>query len=157
MKAGKEAEVENVKRAVADAAKDAVEADTELRVVEQERQGLLMALPNFLDSCVPDGEDEDANEVLYEWWPEQQASLGSAGRGGRHAVKESKWHDELAGNLAGGHASGSKPVYGAAMLSEEAASISGARFSVLQGDLARLERALLNFFVDLHVDQVTHA
>jgi seryl-tRNA synthetase len=149
MKSGQEDEAENVKRQVADAAKDADAADEELAAVERERQSLLMGLPNFLDSRVPDGKDESDNQVLYEWWPEQQGSVGSA-------RKEGKWHDELASSLYGGHATAdegpSKPT-GAAMLSEEATSISGARFSVLQGDLARMERALLNFFVDLHVDQ----
>lgn len=51
-----------------------------------------------------------------------------------------RWHDELASSLGG--------------LDVEAATrISGARFSVLKGDIARLERALVQYFLDFHISR----
>jgi len=48
------------------------------------------------------------------------------------------WHDEIARQLGG-------------LDSEAATSLSGTRFSVLVGPIARLERALINFFLDFHM------
>ena len=85
----------------------------------------LEALPNLLDAGVPDGADERANLVLAE-----------------HGAKPAfdfapKQHFEL------GEALG-------LMDFATAAKLSGARFVVLRGALARLERALGQFMLDLH-------
>jgi len=50
------------------------------------------------------------------------------------------WHDEVAAGLGG-------------LDTERAAKLSGARFAVLKGHVARLERALANFFLDMHVQE----
>ncbi|MGI4953743.1 MAG: serine--tRNA ligase [Janthinobacterium lividum] len=85
----------------------------------------LEVLPNALDADVPEGADEHANVVL---------KTGGTVRELGFAPKE---HFEL------GEALGQ-------MLFEPAARMSGARFTVLQGGLARLERALGQFMLDLH-------
>ena len=77
---------------------------------------------------VPDGPDERSNELVHEW--------------GTHRRKESTstafaWHDDIAYSLGG-------------LDLEAAARLAGARFSVLTGPLARLERALIQYFLDYH-------
>ncbi len=95
----------------------------ELEAAVRER---LEVLPNLLDADVPDGADEAANVVVKQ--------VGTP----RAADFEFKEHFELGEALGG-------------MLFEPAARMSGARFTILQGSLARLERALGQFMLDLHV------
>ncbi|PHR57736.1 MAG: serine--tRNA ligase [Robiginitomaculum sp.] len=91
-------------------------------------QDLLLALPNIMSDEVPDGADEAANVELR--------SVGSPVTLG-FAAKD---HTEL------GEALGLLDF-------EAAAKISGARFAFLKGDLARLERALANFMLDVQTGE----
>ena len=86
---------------------------------------ILETLPNVLDLDVPDGSDETANVVLSQHG--EPRDLGF----------QPKQHFEL------GEALGMMDF-------AAAAKIAGARFVVLRGPLARLERALGQFMVDLH-------
>ncbi|HUN43907.1 MAG TPA: serine--tRNA ligase [Acetobacteraceae bacterium] len=86
---------------------------------------ILESLPNILDLDVPDGPDESANVVLKQVG--EQRDLGFL----------PKQHFEL------GEAMG-------LMDFATAAKLAGARFVVLRGALARLERALGQFMLDLH-------
>ena len=106
--------------------RDEMEA-TEARAaaLEGEIKGELEILPNVLDPDVPDGADEGANIVL--------AQHGSP----RDLGFEPKQHFEL------GEALG-------LMDFAAASKLAGARFVVLRGALARLERALGQFMLDLH-------
>jgi len=88
----------------------------------------LSALPNILDAEVPEGADEAANLVLHQHG--EPASLGFKARE----------HFEL------GEALG-------LMDFEAAARLSGSRFVVLKGPLARLERALGQWMLDQHTGQ----
>ncbi|MCB8874641.1 serine--tRNA ligase [Acidisoma silvae] len=88
-------------------------------------KSVLEALPNILDAAVPDGRDESANVVLKTWG--QVPAFDFTPR----------QHFEL------GEALGLMDFAGAAKL-------AGARFTVLRGALARLERALGQFMIDLH-------
>ncbi len=94
-------------------------------VLDGEIRGELETLPNILDPDVPDGADESANIVLAEHGAPRD--LGFA----------PKQHFEL------GEALG-------LMDFAAASKIAGARFVVLRGALARLERALGQFMLDLH-------
>ena len=87
----------------------------------------LEVLPNILDPDVPPGTDEAANVVLKHW-------------GSPRTLDTAREHFDL------GEAMG-------LMLFEPAARMSGSRFTILQGPLARLERALGQFMLDLHVDK----
>ncbi|MCW8086290.1 serine--tRNA ligase [Sabulicella glaciei] len=87
----------------------------------------LAALPNLLDPEVPEGRDETANVVLR-------------GHGEPRDIPGAKEHWEL------GEALG-------LMDFEAAARLSGSRFVVLKGALARLERALGQWMLDLHVSE----
>ncbi len=89
---------------------------------------LLETLPNILDPDVPDGADETGNIVVHQH--------------GQPAVTNApqKQHFEI------GEALGLMDFAGAAKL-------AGARFTVLRGGLARLERALGQWMLSLHVDR----
>ena len=93
--------------------------------LDTELRTRLEILPNLLDDDVPDGADESANLALRT--------------GGTPPTFDftPREHFEL------GEALGQ-------MLFEPAARMSGARFTILQGGLARLERALGQFMLDLH-------
>jgi len=123
LKEGKAAEAEELKADVAEAAATAAEADAELEALDAQRAELFAALPNLLDPRVTDGASEEDNVVVSEWGCEDLPAAAA-------------WHDDF-GSLLG-------------LDLEAAAQLSGARFSVLRGDLARLERALINFFLDTH-------
>ncbi|MCQ8240594.1 serine--tRNA ligase [Rhizosaccharibacter radicis] len=91
-------------------------------------QRALAELPNRLDDAVPEGADERGNVVVHE----------RRGRG--CAATAPREHFEL------GEALG-------LMDFERAAKLSGSRFVVLRGGLARLERALGQFMLDLQVNE----
>ncbi len=106
------------------ALKDEVKAGEErLRELQARLESLLASHPNRLAEDVPDGPDETANRVVR-----------LVGRP-RSFAFEPKPHDELGARLG--------------MRFERAAKLSGARFVVLEGQLARLERALAAFMLDL--------
>ena len=88
-------------------------------------KAVLEALPNLLAADVPDGRDESANVVLKTWGEPPAFDFAP------------RQHFEL------GEALG-------LMDFASAAKLAGARFTVLRGALARLERALGQFMIDLH-------
>ncbi|MEQ9638958.1 MAG: serine--tRNA ligase [Alphaproteobacteria bacterium] len=93
---------------------------------------ILAGLPNIPDATVPVGADEDANVEVRK--------VGTP----RTFNFEPKQHFEL------GEASGQMDF-------ETAAKLSGARFVVLSGHLARLERALAAFMLDVHTSEFGYA
>jgi seryl-tRNA synthetase len=97
---------------------------------------ILAALPNPPARDVPDGADETANRVMEEWKPAAPPPAF-----GRNDVKD---------HVAIGEALGMMDF-------EAAARMSGARFVVLKRDLARLERALAAFMIDLHTEEFGYA
>ena len=123
------------RRAGADTAAPEAEATAlrdEMAALEQRAEALglairseLEALPNILDPDVPDGADEAANMVVKQ-----------AGEPPRFDFQPLE-HFQL------GEALG-------LMEFERAARMSGSRFTILRGGLARLERALGQFMLDLH-------
>ena len=119
------AEVEHLKEVMASAARTEAEVGGELR-------DLLAALPNIPAAEVPPGEDEAGNVEIRRWG---DASKLPAGR-----LNNPKDHVDLGAALGG-------------MDFEAAARMSGARFVVLKGQIARLERALGQFMIDLQTVQ----
>lgn len=124
---GDKAKAEEIKAEVA-RIKEGMPAEEEaLKAAEAKLHETLAAIPNIPGDDVPLGADETANvEVRRVGTPKR---LNSA-----------KQHFEI------GEALG-------LMDFETAAKISGARFVVLKGQLARLERALGSFMVDLHTNE----
>jgi seryl-tRNA synthetase len=115
------AEVESLKGVMASAAEEEALVGGKLR-------DLLAALPNIPAQDVPPGEDEAGNVEIRRWG---DASKLPAGR-----LNAPKDHVELGAALGG-------------MDFEAAARMSGSRFVVLKKEIARLERALGQFMLDL--------
>jgi seryl-tRNA synthetase len=126
MKAGDTAEAERLKAEVK-AATDAAAAATP-DVHEQARDTFLATLPNRLDPDVPDGKDESANVVLHVHGEPRALDFPA------------KQHFEL------GEALG-------LMEFATAAKLAGSRFTILRGPLARLERALGQWMLNLHTEE----
>jgi len=125
MKAGDKARAEALKAEVA-ALKDTI-ADSEARekLVGDELNADLAAIPNIPQDDVPDGADEHGNVEIRRHGEPRKFNFAP------------KQHFEI------GEALG-------LMDFETAAKLSGARFVVLKGQMARLERALASFMLDLH-------
>jgi seryl-tRNA synthetase len=90
--------------------------------VEAVLQAALAAIPNLAAADVPDGPDEDSNVEQHRWGSPRQFDF------------EAREHADFAGPLG--------------LDFEAAAAISGARFAVLKGGVARLQRALGGFMLD---------
>jgi seryl-tRNA synthetase len=91
---------------------------------------LLLSVPNMPLDEVPEGKSEEDNVELRRWGQPRQFDF---------QVKD---HVDLGAGLQTGR-----------LDFDLAAKLSGARFSVLSGSLARLHRALIDFMVDLHSEQ----
>jgi seryl-tRNA synthetase len=94
---------------------------------------LLLGLPNLPLDAVPEGADEHANAEQHRW-------------GEPKRINQPKDHADLGEALKG-------PGGFSLMDFEAAARMSGARFVALRGQLARLERALANFMLDLQTTE----
>jgi len=101
------------------------DAEAKLATVQAELESWQLGLPNLLHESVPDGRDESANLEVRRF-----------GEPRRFAFKP-RDHVELGERLKG-------------IDFDAAARISGARFVVLRGPIARLHRALAQFMLDLH-------
>jgi seryl-tRNA synthetase len=104
------------------------EAEAELAKVQKELDDVVLGIPNLLHPSVPEGRDESANQELRRWGEPRRLDF------------KPRDHVELGEKL--------KMMDFAA-----AGKISGARFSVLTGALARLHRALIQFMLDLHTSE----
>ena len=131
-----EAEVEKQKALSAEAADGAAKADEELDSIQTVMDDLLAGIPNLLDDKVPDGDDETQNLVVSDW-----GDIGALPKQLEWTDDfEPKWHDDVAMGLHG-------------YQSEAAVKMSGARFVALSGPIARLERSIAMFFLDLHTSK----
>lgn len=103
-------------------------AEKELAQVQSELDQLMLGLPNMLHESVPEGRDESANVEVRRWGEPRKFDF------------KPKDHVEIGEKLG--------QIDFAA-----AGKISGARFSVLSGPIARLQRALIQFMLDLHTKE----
>ena len=111
------------------AGKDAqARAEAAAKKAGDEVDALLSGIPNILDDDVPDGADEDDNRELRTWGEPRDFDF------------DPMEHDDL------GEALGMMDF-------ERAARMSGARFVILTGALARLERAIGDFMLDIQTDE----
>jgi seryl-tRNA synthetase len=104
------------------------QAERELSVVQEELEQWQLGLPNLVDASVPAGGDEGSNLEVRRW-----------GEPRRFAFKP-RDHVEVGERLHG-------------LDFEAAARMSGARFVVLRGQLARVHRALAQYMLDLHTGE----
>lgn len=104
------------------------ELDNELKGVEEVLENLLLSIPNIPHESVPIGESEDDNVEVRKWGELPDFTF------------EPKPHWDIADQLN-------------ILDFERAGKVTGSRFVFYKGLGARLERALFNFMLDLHVDE----
>ncbi|OAM28782.1 MULTISPECIES: serine--tRNA ligase [Eikenella] len=124
---GKHAEVEAAMAKVAKIKTDLERADTDYQTVQAQIDTLLLGIPNLPHESVPAGKDETENVEVRR--------VGSP----RQFDFEIKDHVDLGEKLG--------------LDFETAAALSGARFSLMKGQVARLHRALAQFMLDTHTQQ----
>jgi seryl-tRNA synthetase len=100
-------------------------ADEGLAAVQAELDTMLLGVPNLLHESVPDGADEGANVEVRRWGAPREFDF------------EPRDHVALGEALGG-------------LDFESATALSGARFAVMRGGIARLHRALAQFMLDVH-------
>lgn len=103
-------------------------AKAELDKLQQEIRDIALSIPNIPDDEVPDGKDDSENLEVTRWGKPRQYDF------------EVKDHVSL-GELAGG------------LDFPAAVKLTGARFVVMKGQIARMHRALAQFMLDLHTEQ----
>jgi seryl-tRNA synthetase len=125
MKEGKREEAEARRKMVGDLKDRIAELDRKREVTETRMRELLSTLPNIPHESVPVGSDESANTEIRRWGTRPEFDF------------EPKDHVDLGTELG-------------ILDLERATKITGARFAILNGAGARLERALINFMLELH-------
>jgi len=104
------------------------EMDEDIRTIEDKLNSILMAIPNVPHPTVPIGPDDSANRVERRWGEPRRFEF------------EPRPHWEIGEKLG-------------ILDFERAAKVTGARFTFYKGAGARLERALINFMLDLHTEE----
>ena len=128
MKAGKKDEADAKKAEVAGLKDRQTGLETKRDEAEAAMHDLLAGLPNLPADDVPVGADESANVEIRKWGEPREFHF------------EPKDHVDLGETLG-------------ILDLERATKIAGARFAILNGAGARLERALVNFMLDVHTTQ----
>ena len=104
------------------------ELDGQLQGIEESLQKIVMEIPNLCHDTIPQGKDDNDNQELRKWGNLPGFTF------------KPKAHFEL------GEEQGTIDF-------ERAAKLAGARFAILKGFASRMERALINFMLDLHTQR----
>ena len=128
MKAGKRDEAEAKKAEISGLKDQQSELEKSRDEAEVKMRELLASLPNIPDESVPVGKDESDNVEIRKWGEVKNFAF------------EVKDHVDLGESLG-------------ILDQERAAKITGSRFAILNGAGARLERALINFMIDVHTTE----
>jgi len=127
-KEGKREEALSLKAEVEEISKKAKDLEKELKDVEERFKKLILSIPNIPHSSVPVGEDENDNVVVRYWGEKPQFDFEPAP------------HWEIGEKLG-------------ILDFERATKLAGSRFVVYRKWGAKLERALINFMLDLHTQE----
>lgn len=125
---GDEAEFERLRALVAEKKDEVARLNEEAKLEDAKLTDMLARIDNLPADDVPDGADEDDNVEVNKWGELPTFSF------------DPKEHFEIGGVAA-------------SMDFETAAKISGSRFVLLKGAVARIHRALAQFMIDTHVDE----
>jgi len=128
MQSGKRDEAESKKAEVAGLKDTQNTLEIERKAVEAKMNELLAGLPNVPHESAPVGADESANVEVRRWETPREFDF------------EPKDHVDLGESLG-------------ILDLERATKITGSRFAILNGAGARLERALVNFMLDVHTTE----
>ena len=125
---GDEDEFQRLRALVSESKANIARLNDEAKAKDAELTDFLARIPNVPAADAPDGKDEDENVEVKTWGDVPSFDF------------EPKEHYELASVAA-------------SMDFETAAKISGSRFVLLSGGVARIHRALAQFMIDTHVDE----
>lgn len=125
MKDGKREEAEARRQEVTELKNRIAELDQARDQAEKRMSELISTLPNIPHETVPVGKDETANAEVRRWGTKPEFDF------------EPKDHVDLGTELG-------------ILDLDRAAKIAASRFAILNGDGARLERALISFMLDVH-------
>jgi seryl-tRNA synthetase len=125
---GKKEEAEKAKEAVQAKNKKIEQLEKDLKDVERRFNHILLSIPNIPHESVPVGEDEEDNVEIRRWGEPRKFDF------------EPLPHWEIGEKLG-------------ILDFERGAKLSGSRFTVMFKEAARLERALINFMLDLHTKE----
>ncbi len=125
---GDDAGFERLRALVAEKKAEVARLTEEAKAEDEALREMLLGLPNLPYPDVPDGEDEAGNVEVRRW--------GSP----RNFAFPPREHYEI-------------PAAKPGLDFETAAKLSGSRFVLLSGAVARLHRALAQFMIDLHVEE----
>ncbi len=128
MAAGDKAGAEEIKKQIGTLGSDLDAKKTQLATVQQQLDEITLSVPNIVAADVPDGKDESENLEVSRWGTPKEYDF------------EVKDHVDL-GEMGGG------------LDFASATKLTGARFIVMQGQFARLHRAIAQFMLDLHTEQ----
>jgi seryl-tRNA synthetase len=121
-------DIEPLKAAVADIGNQLAEVSAGLEAIQAELDEIIMGIPNLPDESVPAGDSEDDNVEIRRWGEPARFDF------------EPKDHVDL----------GAPNDW---MDFEAAAKLTGSRFVVMRGAMARLHRALIQFMLDTHTQE----
>ena len=119
----------NLERKVLEIKSTSSKIEKILKNIENKLDEIILSLPNFPDDDVPIGEDESYNQEISKKFEPTKFKFKPVS------------HDIIGKNI------------NKMMDFDIGSSISGARFVILKSDLALLERALINFMLDLHIQK----
>ena len=125
---GDEAEFERLRALVADKKDEIARLEAEAAAAAAALRDLLLGIPNLPYDDVPDGPDETANVEIHRWGSPRNFSF------------KPLEHYEI-------------PAARPGLDFEAAARLSGARFVVMKGAMARVHRALAQFMLDTHTER----
>ncbi|MDZ7804518.1 serine--tRNA ligase, partial [Thiohalophilus sp.] len=114
--------------AVADLGDRLKMAETQLQEVQQQLDAILLGIPNIPQADVPDGRDEDDNLEIRRWGEPRELDFAP------------RDHVDLGEQIGG-------------LDFDTAVKLTGSRFAVMSGGIARLHRALIQFMLDLHTTE----
>lgn len=124
---GKEEEAQEIIRYTSKLKEDIQEKEDELKGLKQAREDLLLQIPNVPHESVPVGQTEDDNEVVKTWGTPDEKEW----RKPHWELVEEKGYVDF----------------------ERGAKVTGAGFPFYVGPLARLQRALINYFINKATEQ----
>ena len=122
MKSGNREQAEAIKLQVKAQADQLAQLDHKRKELEEQEYNLLLSLPNIIAADVPIGDSEADNKEISSW-------------GTPRDIPYAREHHVILHEMG-------------LLDSERATKIAGTRFSVLRNDAAKLERALINLFLD---------
>ena len=116
-------------------------ADEELKSLQDQLETILIAVPNMPVNEVPEGKDEDDNVEVRRWGTPRTFDF------------EVKDHVDLGAQLNLSSSNGNGASLGSALDFDAGSKITGSRFAVMRGGVAKLHRALIQFMIDVHSNE----